>query len=283
VDHNARVPKAEVGDIGIDYEERGSGKPLLLITGIPSVGDDWAPLAEPLSESRRVITFDNRGCGGSTVTPGPYSMQQMAADAAGLLDHLEIDRADVFGISMGGMIAQELALGRPERVDRLALGCTHAGIRHSVRAPEETLEAFRMETDDWSERVRALSKVSFAGGIDPRAHDLFVEKKSGDVQNLEGYGAQFAAVLSHDTYDRLPDLRMPVLVLTGDDDRIIPAGSSRPLLDRIPDARLHVIQNAGHLFFIEQLAETRRALEAFFDDEPFEANENLPTPAEQAK
>lgn len=277
------MPQAGIGDIVIDYEERGSGKPLLLITGIPSVGDDWAPLAGPLSESRRVITFDNRGCGSSTVTPGPYSMQQMAADAAGLLDHLGIERADVFGISMGGMIAQELALERPDKVDHLVLGCTHAGIRHSERAPEETMEAFRMQTDDWSERVRALSKVSFAQGIDPRAHDLFVEKKKGDVQNLEGYGAQFAAVFSHDTYDRLPQLQMPVLVLTGDDDRIIPAGSSRPLVDQIPNARLHVIENAGHLFFIEQLAETQRVLEAFIDDKPFEANETLPAPAEPTK
>lgn len=279
MDHNGPVPQAEIGDIVIDYEERGSGKPLLLITGIPSVGDDWAPLAEPLSKSRRVITFDNRGCGSTTVPTGPYSMGQMAADAAGLLDHLGVERADVFGISMGGMIAQELALGRPELVGRLALGCTHAGIRHSERAPKETMEAFQMQTDDWSERVRALSKVSFSRNIDPRAHDLFVEKKKGDVQNLEGYGAQFAAVLDHDTYDRLPDLQMPVLVLTGDDDRIIPAGSSRPLLDRIPNARLHVIENAGHLFFIEQLAETQRILEAFFDEKPFEANENLPTQA----
>ncbi len=88
---------------------------------------------------RRVIAYDNRGSSATSVTPGPYTTAQMAADAVGLLDHLSLDRADVFGMSMGGMIAQELAITHPERVDRLVLGCTHAGLAHAAptRAPVE--------------------------------------------------------------------------------------------------------------------------------------------------
>jgi pimeloyl-ACP methyl ester carboxylesterase len=143
------VPTAELDGLDLHYEERGSGRPLLLVPGIPAIASDWAPLAERLSGSRRVIAFDNRGSGRSTVTPGPYSTGMLAADAVALLDHLEIERADVFGMSLGGMIAQEIALAWPERVDRLVLGCTHCGVRHAAPMPRETGRAFAMETDDW--------------------------------------------------------------------------------------------------------------------------------------
>jgi 3-oxoadipate enol-lactonase len=114
---------------------------VLLIAGIPAVASDWAPLAERLAGGRRVIAYDNRGSGRSTVTPAPYSTRQLAADAAGLLDALSVARADVFGMSLGGMIAQELALGWPERVRRLILGCTHAGVEHAAPRPRETARA----------------------------------------------------------------------------------------------------------------------------------------------
>jgi pimeloyl-ACP methyl ester carboxylesterase len=107
------VPTAALDGFELHYEERGSGRPLLLVAGIPAVASDWAPLAERLSGAGRVMAFDNRGSGSSTVTPGPYSSASLAADAVALLDHLGIKRADVFGMSLGGMIAQELALGWP--------------------------------------------------------------------------------------------------------------------------------------------------------------------------
>ena len=118
---------------------------------------------------RRVIAFDNRGCGASTVTPGPYTTAGMAADALALLDALGVARADVFGMSLGGMIAQELAIAAPERVGRLVLGCTHAGAAHAPRMPRETGRAFAMATDDWAERMRALAPFAFASGVDAGA------------------------------------------------------------------------------------------------------------------
>jgi pimeloyl-ACP methyl ester carboxylesterase len=247
----------------LHYEERGSGKPLLLVAGIPAIVSDWEPLAERLSASRRVIAFDNRGSGQSDVTPGPYTTAQLAADAVGLLDQLEIERADVFGISLGGMIAQELALGWPERVDRLVLGCTHCGVEHAARMPRETGRAFAMETDDWARRMEGLAPAAFATGADPEFVAGFIAKKSRDVQDPEGYQGQIAAALTHDTYDRLPRIDRPTLILTGDDDRVIPAASSDPLHERIPGSRLEVISGTGHLFFLERLDETVRLLEEF--------------------
>src|SRR3954469_9036273 len=165
--YNAVVPRARTPHIELHYEARGTGEPpLLLIAGIPAVASDWASLAEPLSARRRVIAYDNRGSGGSTVTPGPYTTRQLAADGIALLDALGIERADVFGMSLGGMIAQELALGWPDRARRLILGCTHAGIAHAARQPRETVRAFSMQTDDWGERMRALSPHAFASDVD---------------------------------------------------------------------------------------------------------------------
>jgi 3-oxoadipate enol-lactonase len=257
------VPNAGLDGLELHYEERGSGRPMLLVAGIPAVADDWAPLAERLSVSRRIIAFDNRGSGRSTVTPGPYSTAQLAADAIALLDHLGIERADVFGMSLGGMIAQEMAIGRPDRVDRLVLGCTHCGVERSPRIPRETGRAFAMETDDWAERMRALAPFAFARGADPEFVERFVEKKARDVQDPEGYRAQIAAVLSHDTWERLPQIDRRTLILTGDDDQVIPAASADILHERTRDSHLHVVAGAGHLFFLEQPDETLRVLENF--------------------
>jgi 3-oxoadipate enol-lactonase len=261
------VPAAELSDgLALHYIDRGAGvggTPILLIAGIPAIADDWDSLAVPLSASRRVIAYDNRGSGASTVSAGPYTTAQLAGDAVALLDHLAIDRADVFGMSMGGMIAQELALGWPQRVNRLVLGCTHAGLAHAAPQPRETARAFAMQTDDWGARMRALAPHAFASDVDGGLLAGFVAKKSRDVQDADGYGAQIAAVLGHDTGARLQEIAAPTLVLTGDDDRVIPAASSEVLRERIPHARLEVIPGAGHLFFIEKPGETLALLEDF--------------------
>ncbi len=257
------MPTARLPDIDLHYVERGAGRPLLLVPGIPAIASDWAPLMERLSGGHRTIAYDNRGSGGSTVTAAPYTTAGLAADAVGLLDALEIERADVFGMSLGGMIAQELALGWPERVDRLVLGCTHCGLAHAAPPEREAGLAFAMETDDWAERMRALAPFAFTGQVDPNLLSDFVDKKAADVQQPEGYRGQIAAVLAHDSYDRLPALERPTLIVTGDGDRVIPGSSSDVLHARIPGARLEVVAGAGHLFFVEQPEPTARLLEEF--------------------
>lgn len=259
------MPIAALSGVEIHYEERGEGPPLLLVAGIPAVSSDWAPLAERLAATRRVIAYDNRGSGGSTVTPGPYTTAQFADDAVALLDHLGIERSDVFGMSLGGMICQELALRYPERVACLVLGCTHAGFAHAIQPPEETGRAFAMQTDDWAERMRALASLAFARDVDPSLLERFTDKKSGDVQDPAGYRAHIDAVQHHDALDRLGSIRAPTLVVSGDDDRIIPGANSEVLAQRIPDASLEVIDGAGHLFFLERPERTVAVLEDFLD------------------
>jgi pimeloyl-ACP methyl ester carboxylesterase len=262
------VPKAAVGDIEVHYEEHGSGMPLLLICGIPAVLGDWGPIPRGLRGKRRIISFDNRGSGETTATAAPYSMEQLAGDAVGLLDHLHIGRADVFGFSMGGMIAQEMALRWPHRVDRLILGCTNPGLENSAPEPRETAKAFAMETDDWGERMRALAPFAFREDIDPQQLADFVEKKTGDVQSPEGYRGQIAAVRGHETYDRLGEIASPTMVITGSRDRVIPALNSDVLAEAIPGARLEILEGAGHLFFIEEPERTIELVEDFLGSTP---------------
>jgi pimeloyl-ACP methyl ester carboxylesterase len=146
---------------------------------------------------------------------------------------------------------------------RLVLGCTHCGVAHSPRPPRETGRAFAMETDDWELRMRRLAPFAFADGVDPEFLREFVAKKSRDVQDPEGYRAQIAAALAHDTYERLERIDRPTLIVTGDHDRVIPAGSSEVLRERIPGSRLETVRGAGHLFFLERPEESVRLLEEF--------------------
>ncbi len=233
------MAQVELSDVALHYETRGDGPPVLLIAGIPAIVSDWEPVAAGLTlAGYRTIAYDNRGSGDSSVPPGPYSTAQMAQDAVGLLDHLGIERAHVFGMSMGGMIAQELAIASPDRVDHLVLGCTHAGVAHAAPMPRETGRAFAMATDDWAQRMAALAPKAFAPDAEADLVAAFVAKKSNDVQDPDGYAAQVDAVLAHDSADRLKDIAAPTLVITGDQDQVIPAASSDLLVDRIPDARL---------------------------------------------
>ena len=257
------MPSAALPDLEVHYEVRGDGPPLVLIAGIPAIASDWAPLAERLSGRRRVIAYDNRGSGQSTVTPGRYTTAQLAGDAVALLDHLGIERADLFGMSLGGMIAQEIALRHPARVAHLVLGCTHAGFVHAIHPPKGAQRAFTMQTDDWGERMRALAPFALAGDVQRDLLERFIAKKSADVQDPAGYEAQIQAVLNHDALDRLGGIDAPTLVITGDDDRVIPGANSEVLAERIPGARLEVIAGAGHVFFVERPEETLAVLEAF--------------------
>jgi 3-oxoadipate enol-lactonase len=168
-------------------------------------------------------------------------------------------------MSMGGMIAQELALGWADRVDRPILGCTHAGVANTAPQPSDAGRAFAMQTDDWALRMCTLAPFAFARAVDPALLKAFIEKKSGDAQDAAGYAAQIQAVLGHDTLERLAEIAAPTLIVTGDDDRVIPATSSLFFDELIPDSRLCTIPGAGHLFFIEQPQQTLEPVSAFLD------------------
>jgi 3-oxoadipate enol-lactonase len=257
-----------VGDIKMYYEVHGQGEPLLLIMGFGGSVLDWGCVLPPrLAERYRIIMFDNRGAGRSTQPPGPYSIRQMADDAAGLMDALGMERAAVFGASMGGMIAQELALNHPHRVEKLVLGCTSAGGSGRVMAPPEIQAYLEPRTDMTLYQMLWWSAPAGYPQEFIDAHREIVERKiQSDLlypSQLHAYKAQLDAYKAHDAYSRLSSLRMQTLVLVGDRDILIPQENSRILADAIPGARLQIIEGAGHIFWISHPEETFCELREF--------------------
>jgi pimeloyl-ACP methyl ester carboxylesterase len=201
----------------------------------------------------RVITFDNRGVGKTDKPGGVYSMKMMADDTVGLMDHLGIEKAHICGVSMGGMIAQEIAINYPERVGKLILGCTAAGRTGSLGTILGLGEDY---TDD---EVRSLPIMKFANFLTSysfnkclyRMFMVPMAKVYARFSSPAGLTGQLEAVLAHNTLDRLHTISAPTLVITGAEDRLIAPGSSEELAHGIPDARLVKIEGGSHSFFIE--------------------------------
>jgi pimeloyl-ACP methyl ester carboxylesterase len=207
------------------------------------------------AERYRVIAFDNRGAGQTDAPDHPYTTRMMADDACGLLDALAIDRAHVIGVSMGGMIAQELALTHPHRVRSLHLGCTLARPDASIQTLIAGWREIRRRVDR-EVSLRALGPWLFAARTyieRPEFVEMIVQNALAHPhpQTLTGYVRQGDAVATHDTLDRLGALRCPTLVSVADEDILIPPRFSRQLADRIPGATFQTLPGAGHVYFWE--------------------------------
>ena len=248
------MPEAAINGVQLHYEVVGDGEPLLLIMGFGMPGDAWLG-SLPFMEGFRSIYYDNRGTGRSSAPDGSYTIEQMAADAAGLLDHLHIDRAAVYGISMGGMIAQELALRQTGRVRALVLGCTMCGGEHAKMAAPEVIETLldvvqnmgKPDAAAWVDRQLPLLFPAEWIAANPGIRDMLVMM----VPMLpptppETAQRAMAGLFGWTTYDRLPQLPVPTLILHGDRDVIIPVENAYILAERIPNARLHIVPGAGH-------------------------------------
>ena len=211
--------------------------------------------------------FDNRGAGRTDQPPGPYSIEQMAEDAVGLMDALGLERSAVFGVSMGGMIAQEIAMNHPRRVTKLILGGTSVGGAGDVKAAPE-IEAYMQPRLD-------LTGAGYLWWCSPAVyppefiydHPEIVEKKIqanlAFPSQLHAYQAQLAALRSYDSRSHLPSIRANTLVMTGKRDVLFPPENSRILARQIPGAQLTEIDGAGHLFWISHPQETIHAIKSF--------------------
>ena len=250
------MPKVRVNGIELNYVEAGSGAPVLMIMGFGGDHLAWAFQVPALSAKYRVITFDNRGAGQSSVPDEPYSTRMMAEDAVGLLDALGIARAHVLGASMGGMIAQEVALNHPDRVRSLQLHCTYARPDGYMLALMDAWRAVRAKAtpEEW---LRTVALWLFA----PRTYrerPEFIEAviqtglASPNPFTLTGFLRQGDAVRGHDALDRLSTLRCPTLVSVAEDDILVPPRFSRELAAAIPKAELRVIDGAAHAYFWER-------------------------------
>jgi pimeloyl-ACP methyl ester carboxylesterase len=233
----------------------GGGPPLLMIPGLGATRRVYAPLLPLLVPHLEVVVFDPRGTGASGATPGPYTMAGLAADAAAVLDGAGLDAAAVWGASMGGMVAQHLALLHPERVTRLMLACTTCGGPHAVApAPEAATALLGGGARTPGDAYRLACTVLYAEdwqGDHPDLVDREVAERERHPVRGGVFAAQQAAVRGHDTWDSLPRISAPTLVLHGAADAVVPAENGRILAGRIPGARLRLLPGRGHLFFHE--------------------------------
>jgi 3-oxoadipate enol-lactonase len=248
---------AKAGEVELDYERSGSGPPLLLIMGMSGTALHWGEsFLEPLRRDFDVIVYDHRGVGASSRLDGVITIAQMAEDAAGLLDALEIESAHVVGISMGGMVAQELALAHPERVRTLTLGCTYAGGEGSTVTAPEVIQRLTeaMFSGDRERALRTAFEVNVSAAMADDA-ELYQRSLAIDGQRAVAVPvvmAQMQACMAHDTSARLSELAMPTLVMHGTEDQMLPVENGRLIASRIPGSRLEIFDGVGHLFFWEQ-------------------------------
>ena len=249
------------------WEAHGDGNPLLLIMGLGATLEWWNRLTPSLSSRYRTILFDNRGAGRSDAPPGPYSISVMAADAAAVLDAAGVTSAHVVGLSMGGYIAQELALQHPERVRSLVLGCTSCGGPAAVRAAPEVVSALGARAKMTREEATwGMVPYTFDAAT-PReriAEDLAM--RLGSTVTNDGYFAQFGAIRAWSgAYDRLKDIRVPTLVIHGETDQLVPPENGRILARAIPNAQLVLLPQASHIFLTDQPELARDAILTFLD------------------
>jgi 3-oxoadipate enol-lactonase len=251
------MPAIRVGEIEIDYERSGSGPPLLMIMGMGGSALHWGePFLEPLRREFDVISYDHRGVGASSNLNGPITIAQLAEDAAGLLEGLGIESAHVLGISMGGMVAQELALAHPEGVRTLTLGCTYCGGEGSSPTAPEVAQRLgqAMVSGDRERALRTAfeANVSEAMASDEQAWQRFLAISERRAVAVPVIVAQMQACLAHDTSARLSDLRAPTLVVHGDEDQMLAAENGRLIASLVPGAGLEILDGVGHLFFWER-------------------------------
>lgn len=249
---------ARNGTINIHWESFGEGPAVLLVAGQGMTVDGWWATIPVLAGTFRVIAFDNRDTGHSSRLPWPYSVAQMAHDAVAVLDAAGEERAHVYGISLGSLVAQEVALRHPDRVRALVLGASSAGGFAAYKpSPSSSAQTFtvragamRPEEAEWAaipytyaEKTRRIHPERIVADIAHRA--------SSPPEPL-AYVHQAAAVAGHDAYERLNQMAAPTLVVHGEQDVFVPPANALVLAERIPGAQLQLWPDAGHMYTIDE-------------------------------
>jgi 3-oxoadipate enol-lactonase len=258
------MPFLENQNARIYWDEQGRGEPILLVMGLGYPSQMWHRTRPLLASRYRTLVLDNRGIGQSDVPQGPYPIALMASDAAAVLDAAGIESAHVFGISMGGMIAQEVGLQYPARVRSLILGCTAAGGPAAVRAEPEAIQMLMTRVKMSPEQAAEAAVPFIYDPATPRERidqDLAIRRPW--FPSPAGYAAQLQGILGWEAYSRLGRIAAPTLVIHGESDRLIPPGNAQLIAERIPGAKLVMIPRASHLFFSDQPELAHRAVMDF--------------------
>jgi pimeloyl-ACP methyl ester carboxylesterase len=242
------VLTANVNGINLAYQDRGSGFPLVLINGFASTMDMWSPaVLAALADHFRIIIFDHRGTGYSSASDEPFSITLLAQDTRALMDSLEISRAHILGLSMGASVAQELVLAYPQQVGRLILVAGTCGGSEAVRMEPAVWETLSDKSGTGPDLANRMFSVLFTkywlAAHDPWKYCPEVRESTSEASA----GRQAEAFYTWPgSYDRLPQVRPPTLVITGTEDVVIPPANAVTLSERIPNARLVQFSGAGH-------------------------------------
>jgi 3-oxoadipate enol-lactonase len=264
------MPKVRVGDIEIFYREEGDGDHVVWIQGLGLDHRGWGLQIPAFSQHFRCLTFDNRDAGQSGRSPGPYTVTTMADDTVGLMDALAIRHAHVVGLSMGGAIAQEIAINHPARVRRLVLAATYtAGDPRGTALLNSFVQMRARFTRE--EYLRAIMPwiFSYEDCSIPGLIDSFISNGMRDPMFVPAkvYARQVEAATTHFTEDRLKQIQAPTFIVAGEDDILTPTRFATTLRDQIPDARLAVLQGAGHGFIWSRPEEFNAGVLAFLKDD----------------
>jgi pimeloyl-ACP methyl ester carboxylesterase len=262
------MPIQKINGIEIYYEIHGKGEPLVLIMGLRRNAEWWYRQIPHLSKHFKVLVFDNRGAGRTDKPVMDYSIRLFADDTAGLMEALDIKKAHILGVSMGGYIAQELTIHYPERVKSLILGCTSAGGKRAVLTNPERLKEFTANEGLSPEQI--LKK-----DMDIYFSDAFIAEHREEIaefikislryyQPPDAFMRQFNACLRHDTVDLLNQITVPTLIVSGDDDPLVPPENSKILKELIPHAELIFFPGMRHCFFIEEAKKFNQIAINFF-------------------
>lgn len=263
--------RAHVNGIEIGYDRAGSGDPVLLVMGWATTRLGWVNQMPVLAERYDVACFDNRGIGDTDAPQQPWSMETMVADTIGFMDHLGFDRVHLVGISMGGMISQEVALNYPDRIRSLTLISTqHGGLEH-VPPPESTLEAFAALEGDPAVRVERIMRIVFGRRFQqerPEYVDAAIRFSLARPAPLHSVVNQLSAIMlwsaAGGSAQRLGEITAPTLVMHGTGDELIPSANGELIAAKIPGCRFRLFPEAGHALTAERADEINEELLAHF-------------------
>ncbi|MCH7484510.1 MAG: alpha/beta fold hydrolase [Chloroflexi bacterium] len=270
------MPMIKAGEISLEYYVEGDGPPLLMVMGFAGKANSWGePIMSRLREHFTCIRFSNRGTGGSDRPEAPLTIRMMTDDAVALMDALDIKRAHVFGISMGGMIAQEIVLNYAERVNGLVLGCTTPGGSHGEMASPEVTAAMAPKPGlSREEQVRNFWTVICAPAFIESSAEFLEEMIATSLEQatpIETLMKQGVAIQAFDSFDRLSQIRAPTLIIHGDIDRLVPPANGDVLANGIAGAEKLTLSGAAHMFFWEQPEKAASAIIEFLARVPAEA------------
>lgn len=278
------MPKVKVNEINIYYEIVGEGEPLVLIMGLGTDHLGWMFQVPTLSEKYKLLLFDNRGVGLSDKPAGPYTIRMMADDTASLLEELKIEKAHILGISMGGMIAQELAINYPQKVGSLILAATYAapdekirevmsnGLKYFVGVEKlDKIEEINFNNINMEKIMKFMMPLILSQEFINNNQELInqmIQQMLATEPSPQAFLAQAIATQNHNTLDRLNNITAPTLVLTGDKDILISPSHSEILAQKIPKAKLVKCEGGTHGFNLELKERFNKEVLNFLQENP---------------